>query len=268
MIMDLAPIIESLLLVSGSPLGMDRLRAILPEAGSRDILKALEEIRRAHEERKGGFILVEVAGGWQFRTRPEYKQWVQRFVEPPPVRLSRAALETLAIVAYKQPVIRNDIERIRGVDSGGVLRMLMERKLVRVLGRKDIPGRPLIYGTTKRFLEVFELKDLKELPTPGEIEELMAKNETAGLDDGFPGAEDEGGAEEAETDAGADESAADAREASPVPAPDAEPPDFPEPDSEDPVDDPAGDDSENPDSSDSHPDEGHPDPDEDPEEPV
>ena len=81
-------------------------------------------------------------------------------------------METLAIIAYNQPIIRSDIEHIRGVDSGGVIRMLMERKLIRVLGRKEIPGRPLIYATTKHFLEVFELKDLKDLPTPREIEEL------------------------------------------------------------------------------------------------
>ena len=86
--------------------------------------------------------------------------------------MSKAALETLAIIAYNQPIIRSDIEHIRGVDSGGVIRMLMERKLIRVLGRKEIPGRPLIYATTKHFLEVFELRDLKDLPTPKEIEEL------------------------------------------------------------------------------------------------
>jgi segregation and condensation protein B len=91
-------------------------------------------------------------------------------IEPSPVRLSKAALETLAIIAYKQPVIRSDVEHIRGVDCGGVLRALLERQLIRVLGRKEIPGRPLIYATTKKFLEVFDLKDLKDLPSPKEIE--------------------------------------------------------------------------------------------------
>ena len=93
-------------------------------------------------------------------------------LQPNPPRLSKAALETLAIIAYKQPIIRADIEHIRGVDSGGILRLLLKRKLVRVLGRKEIPGRPLIYATTKRFLEIFDLRDLKDLPTPKEIEEL------------------------------------------------------------------------------------------------
>ena len=100
-------------------------------------------------------------------------------LQPSPQRLSKAALETLAIVAYNQPIIRADIEHIRGVDAGGVLRQLLERKLIRVLGRKEIPGRPLIYATTKLFLELFELKDLKDLPSPKEIEEMSAAAEPA-----------------------------------------------------------------------------------------
>ncbi|MEJ2657077.1 MAG: SMC-Scp complex subunit ScpB, partial [Desulfobacterales bacterium] len=114
----------------------------------------------------------EVAGGYQLRTRPEYREWIKRLVQPKPLRLSKAALETLAIIAYKQPIIRNDIENIRGVSCGGILRMLLERKLVRILGRKAIPGRPLVYATTKQFLEVFELKNLEDLPTPKEISEV------------------------------------------------------------------------------------------------
>jgi segregation and condensation protein B len=93
-------------------------------------------------------------------------------IQPKPLRLSKPALETLVIIAYKQPIIRSDVEHIRGVDCGGVLRVLLERKLIRVLGRKEIAGRPLIYATTKRFLEVFDLKSLRDLPTPKEIEEL------------------------------------------------------------------------------------------------
>jgi segregation and condensation protein B len=116
--------------------------------------------------------LKEVAGGYQFRTRPEHTEWIKKLIQPRPPRLSKAALETLAIIAYKQPLIRSDIEHIRGVDCGGVIRALLERKLIRVLGRKEIPGRPLIYATTKRFLEVFDLKDLKDLPTPKEIDEM------------------------------------------------------------------------------------------------
>jgi segregation and condensation protein B len=165
-------IIESLLFVAEEPLTVDRLKRILAQAEPKEIRKALDDIAAEYDSRKGGFYLHQVAGGYQVRTRPEYSTWIKRLIQPKPLRLSKAALETLAIVAYKQPVIRSDIEHIRGVDCGGVLRVLLERKFIRVLGRKEIPGRPLIYATTRRFLEVFDLKTLKDLPTPKEIEEL------------------------------------------------------------------------------------------------
>lgn len=165
-------IIESLLFASDEPLTLDRLKQIITDAGSQELRGLLEELKADYDERQGGFYLNEVAGGYQIRTRPQYKEWIKRLLQPRPQRLSKAALETLAIIAYKQPIIRSDIEHIRGVDCGGVLRMLLERQFIRVLGRKEIPGRPLIYATTKRFLEVFDLKDLKDLPTPKEIEEF------------------------------------------------------------------------------------------------
>lgn len=178
---NLKNIIESLLFVADSPIPMDRLRSVIHEADKNKILSALSDLKEEYETRKGGFFLDEVAGGFQLRSRPEYREWVTRLVQPSPLRLSKAAIEALAIIAYKQPIIRADIEYIRGVDSGGIIRTLMERKLVRVLGRRDIPGRPLIYATTKRFLEVFDLKDLKNLPTLKEIEEFgdfSEKNES------------------------------------------------------------------------------------------
>ncbi len=165
-------IIESLLLVADEPLSVDRIKSILDQPEKKEIKKALEELMSEYDNRKGGFFLREVAGGYQFRTQPEYREWIKRLIQPKPIRLSKPALETLAIIAYKQPIIRNDIEHIRGVNCGGILRMLLERKLVRVLGRKAIPGRPLVYATTKQFLEVFELKNLEDLPTPKEISEL------------------------------------------------------------------------------------------------
>lgn len=165
-------IIESLLFVSGEPLTIDRIKKVLDQVDTKEIHQAFAELSAEYEARHGGFLLREVAGGYQIRTRPEYREWIKRFIQPSPFRLSKAALETLAIIAYKQPIIRSDIEHIRGVDSGGILRTLLERKLIRVLGRKQIPGRPLIYATTKQFLEVFDLKDLKDLPTPAEIESL------------------------------------------------------------------------------------------------
>ena len=165
-------IIESLLFVSETPLTMDQLKGILQGVDTPAIRAAVEELIEEYEQRDGGFVLKQVAGGFQFRTQGRYNEWIKRLIRTKAPRLSKAALETLAIIAYNQPIIRSDIEHIRGVDSGGVIRMLMERKLIRVLGRKEIPGRPLIYATTKHFLEVFELKDLKDLPTPREIEEL------------------------------------------------------------------------------------------------
>ena len=167
-------IIESLLFVAEEPLTVDRIKRILTPAEATEIRAAVTELSAEYETREGGFYLDEVAGGYQIRTRPEYNEWIKKLIQPKPLRLSKPALETLVIIAYKQPIIRSDIEHIRGVDCGGVLRVLLERKLIRILGRKELAGRPLIYATTKRFLEVFDLKSLRDLPTPKEIEELGA----------------------------------------------------------------------------------------------
>lgn len=169
---DLKPILESLLFVSETPLTVDQIKAVLDEQAPADITAAMDALVAEYEARDGGFVIRQVAGGYQFRTRARHSEWIRRLIRPAASRLSRAAMETLAIIAYHQPVTRPDIEHIRGVDSGGVLRMLMDRKLVRVLGRKEIPGRPLIYATTRHFLEVFELRDLKDLPTLKEMESL------------------------------------------------------------------------------------------------
>ena len=167
---ELKNIIESLIFVSKEPLSLPEIKKILPEVDTGEIRAALDTLSQEYEENRRGFYLREVAGGYQFRSRPEYRHWITELIKPNPVRLSKAALETLAIIAYRQPIIRSDIEHIRGVDSGGILRMLMEKKLIRALGRKDIPGRPLIYATTKQFLALFDLKDLKDLPSLKEIE--------------------------------------------------------------------------------------------------
>jgi len=169
---NLKNIIESLIFIAEEPVTIDHLKNVITEVKTKDIRKALQTLMEEYRNRNGGFILSEIAGGFQFRTQPEYTNWIRGFIQPKPLRLSRPALETLAIIAYKQPIIRNDIEYIRGVDCGGVLRMLLEKQLIRVLGRKEIPGRPLIYATTKLFLKVFDLKNLNDLPTPKEILEL------------------------------------------------------------------------------------------------
>jgi segregation and condensation protein B len=116
--------------------------------------------------------LVQVAGGYQFRSRPELAGYISRMKRAKPVKFSQSAMETLAIVAYRQPVTRAEIEYLRGVDSGGVLKNLLDRRLLRIIGKKDIPGKPLIYGTTREFMEAFSLKDLASLPTLREIEDL------------------------------------------------------------------------------------------------
>ncbi|MFO7706542.1 MAG: SMC-Scp complex subunit ScpB [Desulfobacterales bacterium] len=169
---NLKNIVESLLFVADEALSLERLKKILPQADPQEIRTAVAALQADYDARQGGFYLTEVAGGYQFRSRPEYTGWVRRLIDPKPLRLSKAAMETLAVIAYKQPIIRADIEHLRGVDCGGVLRVLLERKLIRVLGRKEMAGRPLIYATTKIFLETFDLRDLKDLPTPREIEEF------------------------------------------------------------------------------------------------
>jgi segregation and condensation protein B len=171
---DIKYIIESLLFVADEPLPVDRIKKILIQVETREIRETMAELTAEYEARGGGFYLDEVAGGYQIRTRPQYTDWIKKLIQPKPLRLSKPALETLVIIAYKQPIIRSDIEHLRGVDCGGVIRALLERKLIRVLGRKEIAGRPLIYATTKRFLEIFDLKNLRDLPTPKEIEELAA----------------------------------------------------------------------------------------------
>jgi len=165
-------IIEALILASEAPLGLEKICAVLPELEKGEARKLLEELMVEYNERAGGICLQEVAGGFQFRTRPEWSQWIKKLKGTKPPSLSASALETLAIVAYRQPLVKSEIESIRGVDAGHAIKVLLEKKLMRIVGRKDVPGKPIIYGTTKKFLEVFNLKDLAELPTMRELKEL------------------------------------------------------------------------------------------------
>ena len=183
-------VIESLLFVSDIPLGLDRIKEVLGEVGKKDIQRLLSELGEDYDRSQRGFTLVEVAEGYQLRTRPEHAEWIKRLQRVKPFALSQPALETLAIIAYKQPIVRSDVEKIRGVDSGGVLRTLLERKLIKILGKKDVPGRPLVYGTSKRFLETFGLKNLSSLPTLKDLEGLGPP----AVEDFLPmGAEEENG---------------------------------------------------------------------------
>jgi len=165
-------IIEALLFASDRPLTVHEIHSSLPEEELSSISQALKELQTEYDVMARSFVLKEVAEGYQFRTQAQYAPYVLQMLKASPARLSRAALETLAIVAYKQPVLRQEIERLRGVDVGGILRTLLEKGLVRIVGRKNLPGRPLIYGTTKKFLEVFDLKDIQSLPRLKEIKDL------------------------------------------------------------------------------------------------
>lgn len=173
---DIKNIVESLLFVAETPLSVAQFKNALPEAETDQIKQTILVLKKEYELKNGGFLIHEVAGGYQFRTRPEYKEWIRRLLQPKPPKLSKPAMETLAIIAYRQPILRSEMEHIRGVNSGNAIRILLERKLVRVLGRREVPGRPLVYATTKKFLETFDLKDLKDLPSLKEIDELETKS--------------------------------------------------------------------------------------------
>jgi segregation and condensation protein B len=163
-------IVESLIFAADRPLSVKQLGELLGERDLVRVREAIDAIRERHEPT--GIQLHGVAGGFQFRTHAAAAVWVQKLLAQKPVRLSRAQLETLSIVAYRQPITRPEIDEIRGVDSGGSLKTLLDRSLVRILGKKEEPGRPLLYGTTREFLEFFNLSDLKDLPTLREFHEL------------------------------------------------------------------------------------------------
>lgn len=178
---ELKPIIEAMIFVADEPLTEGAIVAALADAGIgrqevRNCILAIEQKWNLDASR--GINLVHVGGGYQFRTKPAHAEWLKRLNIPKPMRLSAPALETMAIVAYRQPIVRSEIEGIRGVDSGAVLKTLLERRLLRIVGRRDEPGQPLLYGTTKEFLEIFNLNTLSELPTLKDIEELMRERRT------------------------------------------------------------------------------------------
>ncbi|HEY4186743.1 MAG TPA: SMC-Scp complex subunit ScpB [Polyangia bacterium] len=165
-------ILESMLFAADRPLGLADLKRLLGEKDGTLITETLELLRQRRTD--SGVQLVSVAGGWQLRTHPANGAWVAKLVAGRPQRLSRAMMETLAIVAYRQPITRPEIDEIRGVDCGPVLRTLLDRNLVRVIGKKEEVGRPMLYGTTPEFLKTFSLRDLAELPTLREFHELGA----------------------------------------------------------------------------------------------
>ncbi|WP_347329578.1 SMC-Scp complex subunit ScpB [Marinimicrobium locisalis] len=180
----LRTIIEGALLAAGQPLNLNRLKALFEEEEAPendDIRAALETIAADCEGR--GFELKEVGSGWRFQVRPDTAPWVNRLWEEKPQKYSRALLETLALVAYRQPITRGDIEEIRGVAvSSHIIKTLTEREWVKAVGHRDVPGRPALYATTRQFLDYFNLKSLDELPSLGEIRDLDDINAALDLD--------------------------------------------------------------------------------------
>lgn len=167
---DVRAILESLLLAARKPVPLERLQSVLDDIDPGTVLEALRSLEFEYAGEARGIHLVRVAGGYQFRTNPAFGARVRAFLESEPVRLSPAAMETLAIVAYRQPLTRAEIEEIRGVNCSGVLNTLREYDLVDIIGRLDDIGKPHIYGTTERFLTFFGLDDLSDLPTLDESE--------------------------------------------------------------------------------------------------
>jgi segregation and condensation protein B len=197
-------LVEALVFASDKPLTVVRLRQLTRVSDTKRLEQALESL--AEDFRDRGIVLQQVSGGYQFRTRTQFSAWVQQLIAGRPVRLSRAQLETLAIIAYRQPITRPEIDEIRGVDSSATLKLLIDRALIRILGKKEEVGRPMLYGTTKEFLDFFSLGDLRELPTLREYSELtdesrrvmsdrlgIGLDETARASDGDDGEGGEGG---------------------------------------------------------------------------
>jgi segregation and condensation protein B len=175
----LKAVLESLLFAAGEPVSLARLAAVLDPVTKEAIRRALGDLKDGFYREGRGVMLDEVAGGFQLRTPKEHALYVRKLLAARPPRLSRPMMETLAIIAYRQPITRPEIEQLRGVDSGAVLETLTERRLVKIAGRKEAPGRPMMYATTSDFLQTFGLKDLDSLPDLSELREVEQRIEAA-----------------------------------------------------------------------------------------
>lgn len=168
---NLKAVIENLLLVSDKPLVVDKLRALFDGKFKRETLTTVfEELKQDYEGRN--LQIQEVAGGYQLATRHDYADWIRKFHKADrAARLSKQALDSLSIISYKQPITRLEIDNIRGVDSAGVIKTLLEKNLIRIMGRREVPGKPIMYGTSRKFLEYFGLKSVADLPSLEEFKE-------------------------------------------------------------------------------------------------
>jgi segregation and condensation protein B len=164
--------IECMIFISEKPVSVQMLHQVFPDLDKDILRQCLSELRDEWDKMDRGFVLQEVAGGYQFRTSPQYSDPIMKFRQLRPFKLSRAALEVLVITAYRQPVTRIEIDRIRGVDSSGVINLLLDKRLITIKGRKEVLGKPFLYGTTQEFLETFGLKLLADLPTLKELDEI------------------------------------------------------------------------------------------------
>jgi segregation and condensation protein B len=173
---ELEPVLEALLFSTTAPLSLKRLSELTGEVEEAEILGALNGLRTQYAHSQRGLMLAEVSGGYQLATKPDYADWILALLKHRRKNpLSPALIETLSIVAYKQPIVKSEIEAIRGVDTGAVLRTLMEAGLIEVVGTKEVPGRPSLYGTTEVFLKTFGLRNLEELPSLGQMKELFQR---------------------------------------------------------------------------------------------
>ena len=169
---ELKLILESLLFASEMPVRPEKFHEIFPDIAQKELREALLELKGEYETLNRSVYIREVANGFQLCTKPEYSEWIKKLKKMRSPRVSSATMETMAIIAYKQPLSRAEIDEIRGVDSGGILRALLEKKLIKIVGKKEVPGRPLLYGTTPKFLVMFGLKGLRDLPALEEVSQL------------------------------------------------------------------------------------------------
>ena len=169
----LSSIVESILFAAEKPVSAEKIQETIDNVDKRTIENIISMLSKEYENNRRGIRIEAVAGGYQLRSKEENSLYLKRFLKHKTVKFSKASLETLAIIAYKQPITRQELESIRGVDSSGIIKLLLEKRLIKIIGKKDVPGRPMIYVTTKGFLEVFSLNSIKDLPTLKEIEELL-----------------------------------------------------------------------------------------------
>jgi len=169
---ELKKTIESIIFVSERPVSLKNIKKLFSDINKKELKICLDELIVDWKSINRGITLEEVSGGYQFRTIPESSPYIAKYKESKPFRLSRAALEVLSIIAYKQPATKIEVDYIRGVDSSGVFGVLLERGYINITGRKEVIGRPFLYETTDEFLEIFGLKDLDELPSLKELEEI------------------------------------------------------------------------------------------------